>query len=133
MNRALAIISLLAASLALTACSSSTPSPAPKAAPAAATQAATASPSPSASCALQITFSYIVRTTEPGMPAQAQEIGNVDLGNCTPTLQDFAQTAGQGQGECTTIARAKANPGYDVNASPAPPLRRVLMYAGPGC
>ena len=74
-----------------------------------------------------------MRTTEPGTPAVAQAIGNVDLGNCTPALADFAKTAGQAQGECTTIARARANPGYDVNATPAPPLRRVLERAGPGC
>jgi hypothetical protein len=139
MKPALAAIAL-AAGLALTACASassslpapnpatSSPSPAVAASPAAA-----ASPATSATCKLKTTFDYIVRTAEPGTPATAQEIGNVDLGNCTPSLADFAQTAGQAQGECTTIARARANGGYDVNASPAPPLRRVLMRAGPGC
>jgi hypothetical protein len=135
MNRCLATIPLLAAALALAACTSPAPAsqPSPAVAPAAATQSPPASPAASASCALRTTFSYIVRTTEPGQPAIAQEIGNVDLGNCTPTLSDFAQTAGQAQGECTTIARARANRGYNVNASPAPPLRKVLMRAGPGC
>jgi hypothetical protein len=122
----------------LTACSSLTSSsvpssPAPAATPAAATREAAASPAPSRSCALKTTFDYIVRDAEPGLPALAQVIGNVDLANCTPTLQDFAQTAGQAQGECTSIALASANPGYNVNASPAPPLRKVLMRAGPGC
>lgn len=83
--------------------------------------------------ALRTTFNYIVRTTEPGLAASAQEMDNVDRSDCTPTLQDFAQTAGQAQGECTMIARAQANPGYNVNATPAPPLRRLIMRVGPGC
>jgi hypothetical protein len=120
------------AGIVLTACGTASSSP-PAAAPAAATPRAPASTAPAAACTLKTTFNFIVRTVEPGMPASAQEIGNVDFGNCTPTLQDFTQTAGQDQGECTTIARARANRGYDVNATPAPPLRRVLMRAGPGC
>ncbi len=95
--------------------------------------AATTPATPAAACKLKVTFDYLVRTTEPGLAASAQEIGNVDFSDCTPTLQDFAQTAGQAQGECTTIARASRNPGYDVNATPAPPLRRMIMRAGPGC
>jgi hypothetical protein len=141
MKRSLATTSLLAAALTLTACasvgSSTSPPPSPTLtpgpSPAVTAARATATPAASAACGLKTTFDYIVRTTEPGVPAAAQEIGNVDLGNCTPALADFAQTAGQAQGECTTIARARANRGYDVNAVPAPPLRRVLASAGPGC
>jgi len=129
----IALIPAVAASAALAACGSAVSS-APAASPAArpTATAAAAPPSPAA-CKLKVTFNYFVRTTEPGLAASAQEIGNVDFSNCTPTLRDFAQTAGQAQGECTTIARARANPGYDVNATPAPPLRRVIMSAGPGC
>jgi hypothetical protein len=90
-------------------------------------------PPAAAPCKLKTTFNYIVRTTEPGMLAQAQEIGNVDLGNCTAALQDFTATAGQAQGECTTIALSSDNPSYNVNASPARRLRKVIMRAGPGC
>jgi len=72
--------------------------------------AATTPATPAAACKLKVTFDYLVRTTEPGLAASAQEIGNVDFIDCTPTLQDFAQTAGQAQGECTTIARASRNP-----------------------
>lgn len=104
--------------------------------PAAQTQAAPASGSaapPSASCKLKTTFDYIVRDDLPGASVQAQEIGNVDLANCTSSLADFAATAGQADGECTTIALASKNPGYDVNAVPAPPLKDVIESAGPGC
>lgn len=75
----------------------------------------------------------MIRDTTPGLLASAQEIGNVDLGNCTPALSDFAAEAGQAQGECETIALASANPGYDANAVPARPLRKVIESAGPGC
>jgi hypothetical protein len=129
MKLRLTLLALGAAS-ALAACSSPAPSSSPP--PAAAPKSPPASSAPGA-CALKTTFDYIVRTTEPGTPAIAQDIGNVDLANCTSSLSDFAATAGTAQGECTTIARARANPGYDVNASPAPPLRRVLLRAGPGC
>jgi hypothetical protein len=49
-----------------------------------------------------------------------------------PTLSSFAATAGQADGECATIALASSNPGYDVNAVPAPPLKDVIESAGPG-
>jgi hypothetical protein len=142
MKRSLLAAPLLAAALAGCAsvasqaagpASSSAPSPRPAATAARPSAAATHASPAATGCALRTRFDYIVRTTEPGTQATAQEIGNVDLGNCTPALQDFAETAGQAQGECTTIARARANRGYDVNAVPAPPLRRVLERAGPGC
>jgi len=120
----------LAALFGLAACSASTstPTPAPPAHSPAPKAAAAAAP-----CKLKTTFNYIERVVWPPQPATAQEIGNIDLGNCTPTLQDFTETAGTAQGECTSIALASANPGYNVNASPAPRLHRVLMRAGPGC
>ncbi|HMH94177.1 MAG TPA: hypothetical protein VK586_24235, partial [Streptosporangiaceae bacterium] len=126
---------LLAASLALAACGSAVP-PTPAAAhvarPAPAATPKPAAPSPP--CTLPVTPSYLVRTTEPGTTPTIGEIGNADLANCTPTLQDFAATAGQAPGECTTIALASDNPGIDVYTSTAaPPLRDVIESAGPGC
>ena len=90
-------------------------------------------PAVTGSCGLKTSFDYLVRTTQPGMPASAQEIGNVDLAHCMPTIQDFAKTAGTASGECTQIALASDNLGYDVNASPAPTLRKVITDTGPGC
>ena len=124
--RSLAPAALTALSLA--ACAAPGSSSSPPAAPSPSHTVAAAGP-----CKLKTRFDYLVRTTQPGVPASALEIGNVDLANCTPALADFAATAGQAAGECTTIARARANPGYDVSAVPARPLRRVLMRAGPGC
>ena len=125
---------LLAAVLALAGCSSTPASTPAAAAPStAASTAASATPSPSGSCALPDDQDLILRDDDPGASIIAQEIGEVDLENCTPTLDDFQQTAGQSAGECTTIAWAKDNPGYNVNATPAPPLKDVIESAGPGC
>ena len=124
---------LAAVALSLTACGSTAPAATSAATAAASTAASSPAAEASPACTLKTTFDYIVRDTEPGLPASAQEIGNVDLGNCTPSLGDFAAGAGQAQGECETIALASANPGYDVNATPAKPLRKVIESAGPGC
>lgn len=124
---ALAAASLGAALLA--GCSSASSSSAP--ATVAASTAAVATPS--AACTLKTTFDYIERVTEPGVQASATEIGNVDDVNCTDSLSGFRATAGQGDGECTTIALASDNPGYDANAVPAPRLKKVIESAGPGC
>lgn len=106
-------------------------SPTATASPAAVHSAATA---PSPSCTLKAGGpDYIVRDDLPGASVMATEVGNVDFADCTNGLTDFAATAGQAPGECTTIALASSNPGYNVNAVPAPPLKDVLQSAGPGC
>lgn len=95
-----------------------------------------ATPSHAASatpCSLAPTFDYIERITEPGLAPSAFELGNVNLAECKPTLDTFMSTAGQAAGECTTIALASDNPGYDINAADPPPLRKVILSAGPGC
>jgi len=94
---------------------------------------ARAKAAPSPSCTRTTTFDYIERTTEPGLQPQADEIGNTDYSDCTDSLAGFAAEAGQADGECTTIALASSNPGYDADAVPAPPLRGVIESAGPGC
>lgn len=118
----------------LTACgtaASSAPA-APSSSPAhAAVAKAKAAASPS--CKLKTTFDYIERDSDPGASVMADEIGNVDYSNCTDSLTDFAATAGQADGECTTIALASENPGYNVDQVPAPPLKDVIESAGPGC
>jgi hypothetical protein len=114
----------------IVATSHGSPSSSPGAAAATTPAAAAVSP---ATCKLQTTFDYIERTTEPGLQPQADEIGNVDLAHCASSLDDFRQTAGQADGECTTIALASDNPGYDPNATPAPALHKIIESAGPGC
>jgi hypothetical protein len=118
--------------LSVTACGSSTPAAAPAAVP---SHAAThrAAPSASPSCKRTTTFDYIVRDSDPGASVMADEIGNTDYVDCKSSLADFAATAGQAPGECTTIALASDNPGYKVNQVPARPLKDVIESAGPGC
>lgn len=131
----LAISALLATAAVTAACSSGSPT---ASAPAATTAAAApASPAVVASASAKgctgPTFDYIERDDLPGAQILAQEIGNCDLATGQDSLANFQQTAGQGAGECTTIALASDNPGYDVNAVPAPPLKDVIESAGPGC
>lgn len=37
------------------------------------------------------------------------------------------------EGDCVTVAYASSNPGYNLDADPAPPLNDVIASAGPGC
>lgn len=127
--RLLPLAVLAPALIALAACSSGS-----TAASASAPQSAAAAASPSAACKLKDQGpDYIVRDADPGASVLASEVGPVDLADCKTTLDDFPGTAGQGPGECTTIALASDNPGYNVDASPAPRLKHVIMSAGPGC
>jgi hypothetical protein len=132
MKRVLFAAALAAGLIPVAACGPAASSSAPVAAarPAA---ARAAKPSPSPSCTRTTTFDYIERTTEPGLQPQAGEIGNTDYSDCEDSLADFAETAGQADGECTTVALASSNPGYDPDAVPAPPLKGVIESAGPGC
>jgi hypothetical protein len=125
-HRAAAWPLIILAPAAVLSCSSGSP-------PAAAPLNPPAAPSASASCGLKTTFDYIVRDSGPGTAALASEIGNVDYSACASSLSTFRQEAGQAGGECTTIALASRNPGYNVSAVPAPPLKDVIMSAGPGC
>ena len=124
---------IAAASVAALAACGSASSSTPAAAPPSTAHAAVAKAKPSPSCKLTTTFDYIERDDDPGASVMADEIGNVDFSNCTDSLSDFAAEAGQADGECTTIALASKNPGYDVNEAPAPPLKDVIESAGPGC
>jgi len=83
-------------------------------------------------CTLATTFDYVERTAETGQSPTAEEIGNVDL---APSLQEFQATHRQHRhrGECTEIALASDNPGYDVNATYLPPLKKVIDRTRPGC
>ena len=135
MRNHIAAAAIAAGALALvTACASSSSSAAAAAKPKASHSAshhpkAHASPA----CKRSLLPAYIIRDDDPGASIMADEIGATDEENCTSSLADFAATAGQASGECTTIALASSNPGYDVNQVPAPPLRDVIESAGPGC
>jgi len=74
----------------------------------------------------------------PGIQWTAQELGggwtwNVTEGKCLTSVQMMMATAPLGTGDCTQAGYVADNPGYDVNAAVAPPLKRVAAHAGPGC
>ena len=76
------------------------------------------------------TGDYTLAQIAPG----ATPSGLYDFSGATQfKLPVAAGYVGQASGECTTIALASSNPGYDVNQVPAPPLRDVIESAGPGC
>lgn len=79
-----------------------------------------------------------VRTVDPGATTQAQELGgewnwDYTTGTCLDSLDFTLASAGTASGECTTVGYVSGNPGYDVNAAPAPALKGVAGEAGPGC
>jgi hypothetical protein len=129
--RLLALSACIAA-IALAGCSAASSSSS-SAAPAAAVTTHKAHKAKDKPCKLKTTFDYIERDSLPGTPALATEIGNVNLVNCTSSLKDFKATAGTADGECTTIAKASDNPGYNADKVPAPKLKKVIESAGPGC
>jgi hypothetical protein len=79
-----------------------------------------------------------VRTTEPGLQAQAREIAgswdwDASAGKCVSALAFTIATAGKADGECTTLGYTAGNRGYNPRARPAAPLRDLAGEAGPGC
>jgi len=42
-------------------------------------------------------------------------------------------TAPHNDGSCTQAGLVSENPGYDINASVAPPLKTIDMETGPSC
>jgi hypothetical protein len=108
-------------------------------APATPTTAATHAAAPASSavpqdtCTLADDQHLIVRYIAPGVQDNAQELGETDASHCTPTLQWLEQTAANGPGDCTQVAWASDNPGYNADALPAPPLKKVIEAIGPGC
>lgn len=126
MRRALIVV---AAVLALAGCfsSTSTPSAAPSS-----TSAVTTSQPPT-TCNLKSAGDIIERIVVPGQPASAQQLGSVNLQDCTLVFNDLARETSTDPGYCTTAAWLKDNPNYDVNAVPAPPLKKIQAQAGQVC
>lgn len=126
------VLAVAGAVLLLAGCSSSTSSPA--AAPT--SQAAvddTSSSQPPATCNLKSQGDIIERVIVPGQPATAQQLGGVNLQNCTLAFSNLAAETSKDPGFCTQAAWLADNPGYDVNAVPAAPLKRVQAQAGAAC
>jgi hypothetical protein len=70
----------------------------------------------------------------PGVLDGAILLGSVDLFHCKPTVDTYASMQPTSAGFCSILATASANPGYNVDASPARrPLHGVLVEVGPAC
>jgi len=97
------------------------------------TTAPPATTTPAAACTLPDTQDVLVRYIVPGLQANAQELGEVFLAQCESTLDYIAQTAPTGDGYCTQVAWVADNPGYNPDAVPAPPLKKVIEAIGGSC
>lgn len=87
--------------------------------------------SPQATCYLQPTNNdLIIWERWPRLPDAAQRVGDVNFASCKPTLDDWKASEPTGPGYCAKIAWASDNPGYDTDARPAAPLKRVIDETG---
>lgn len=126
-------VAAAAAVLALTAaCSGSSSKPAAAPDVAAATSTA-AQPTMNATCNLPHKGDVIERIVTPGNEATAQELGDVDEINCQSTFDSLKAETPSGPGYCTQAAWLSDNPNYNVDAVPAPPLKKIQAQAGQGC
>lgn len=126
---------ILAAVLAAAGCSSDkSSSSAPAAAPSQSLPAATTgTPDAPAACTMTSSGDIIERRVTPLGPATAEQLGSVDLVNCVATMSELAKETSTDPGYCTTAAWAADNPGYNPDAVPAPPLKKIQAQAGMGC
>jgi hypothetical protein len=79
-----------------------------------------------------------VRMISPGQQPAAQRLGgewvwNNTTNTCDTSVQMMIATAPKGAGFCTQVALASDNPGYNADASPAPPLKKVVASTGGSC
>lgn len=67
------------------------------------------------------------------METYATLLGSADLTHCIPTVKSLGKYSDNGPGHCTWIALSSDNPGYDPDASPAKPLKKIIAAYGLGC
>ncbi|WP_146259283.1 hypothetical protein [Streptomyces tateyamensis] len=79
------------------------------------------------------TRDLIVRYVVPGLPSSAQVLGNHVITTCQDTMVELQSTSPKESGYCTEAAWASDNPGYDADATPAAPLKKVQVAYGPAC
>lgn len=128
-GRTIAFVALFPV-VTLAACTSSHP---PSVAQPADTATLTSPTPASATCALTTSRDIIVRDVTPRLPPAAQVLGDVDYAKCRPSVETLPEEAPTGPGYCTQIAWASDNPGYNADATPAAPLKKVIVEVGPGC
>lgn len=125
------VVLAIAVGLGVAGCSSSLDKPV--AAPTSQAPAAVTTSQPPATCNLKSAGDIIERVVTPGNPATAQQLGSVNLAQCKLAFDTLAQETSTDPGFCSQEAWAADNPNYDVNAVPAPPLRKIQAQAGAGC
>lgn len=72
----------------------------------------------------------IVREIRPGLVTDAIELGGTDPEHCVLTFDSLRTSSPTEAGYCTEAAWASDNAGYDPNAVPAPPLKKVQIIIG---
>ena len=92
---------------------------------------------PAVACQLRQPASeeVIVRETDPETTTWAYDLGGGwiwDFGaeECITSVQMILRTVPLIDGYCVEVAPKSANPGYDLNADPAPPLHGVIGRGG---
>jgi hypothetical protein len=79
-----------------------------------------------------------LRMIQPGEAPVAQQLGGEwqwdnTTDKCLTSVQFMIATAPRNAGNCTQVGYVADNPGYDVNATVAPPMTHVVAQAGPAC
>jgi hypothetical protein len=89
-------------------------------------------PIPRSVCNLPSGRSLIFWHRVPAEEDRAEIVGEFDLTNCRPMLDELRGPAlgPSFPGYCGEIAWASDNPGYLVDVSSAPPLKKVIDEAG---
>jgi hypothetical protein len=101
--------------------------------PAAPSEASTPGSSPipkTSSCDMPTTRDLIIWEHRPRILDSAYTVGDADLSQCKPTVDTWPAGEPTGEGYCSKIAWASDNPGYDTDARPAPPLKKVIETVG---
>ncbi|SPM40542.1 hypothetical protein MNAB215_2743 [Mycobacterium numidiamassiliense] len=80
-------------------------------------------------CNNQPSFDYLIWERRPRLMDSAFEIGDTGP-HCTSSLDGWAASQPTGTGYCSKIALSSDNPGYDTEARPAAPLRKVIEAVG---
>ena len=138
------VVVVAGAVLALAGCSSGTSKPvaAPSPTSAPASVATTATPPadtstsqpavPVDTCATPLPDKgdVIVREIFPNVPIDAMELGGTDPERCVWTMDSLKTSQPAGPGYCSQVAWASDNPGYNADAVPAPPLKKVQVTIG---
>lgn len=73
-----------------------------------------------------------------GQAPVAQELGGEwewdhTTNKCLTSVEMIISTAPTVPGACTQVAYAADNPGYNVDGTPASPLKKVIASVGPAC